>query len=46
LSIQPIAGVNNGMRRVSKVFRGTDIYGEIELKNIHRSQIANIAQNL
>ena len=40
------AGVNNGMRRVSKVFRNTDVYGEVELKNIHRSKIANIAQNL
>lgn len=40
------AGVNNGMRRVSKIFRGADIYGEVELKNIHRSKIANIAQNL
>jgi predicted ribonuclease YlaK len=40
------AGLNNGMRRVSKVFRGTEVYGEIELKNIHRSKIANIAQKL
>jgi predicted ribonuclease YlaK len=40
------AGLNNGMRRVSKIFRGTEVYGEIELKNIHRSKIANIAQKL
>lgn len=38
------AGSNNGMKRASKVFRGHDIYGEITLKNIHRSQIANIAE--
>ena len=38
------AGINNGLRRVSKVFRGKDIYGEITLKNIYRSKIANIAQ--
>ena len=38
------SGNNNGMRRASKVFRGTDVYGEIELKNIHRSKIASIAQ--
>jgi len=38
--------MNNGMRRVSKVFRNTDIYGEVELKNIHRSKIANIAEKL
>jgi predicted ribonuclease YlaK len=31
------AGTNNGMRRVSKVFRGSDIYGEVELRTIHRS---------
>ena len=38
------AGENNGMKRVSKVFRGSDIYGEVELKNIHRSKIAQIAE--
>ena len=38
------AGNNNGMRRASKVFRGTDVYGEVELRNIHRSKIANIAE--
>jgi predicted ribonuclease YlaK len=36
-------GANNGMRRVSKIFRGEDIYGEVELKQIHRSRIAEIA---
>lgn len=36
-------GSRNGMRRASEVFRGTNIYGEIELKNIHRSRIAEIA---
>ena len=40
------AGSNNGMRRVSQVFRGEDIYGEITLKKIHRSRIANIADKL
>lgn len=40
------AGSNNGMRRVSKVFRGEDIYGEVTLKKIHRSKIANIAEKL
>ena len=38
------SGANNGMRRVSQVFRGHDLYGEIELRNIHRSKIAMIAQ--
>lgn len=39
-------GVNNGMRRVSKVYRGKDIYGEVELKNVHRSKIAEIAEDI
>jgi predicted ribonuclease YlaK len=40
------AGSNNGMKRASKVFRGTDVYGEITLKNIHRSKIATIAEEM
>lgn len=40
------AGSNNGMRRASKVFRGTNVYGEVELKQIHRSKIAQIAENM
>ena len=40
------SGNNNGMRRVSKIYRGHDIYGEVTLKNIYRSQIAKIAENI
>ena len=40
------AGENNGMKRVSKVFRNHDIYGEVELKKIHRSRIAEIAEQM
>lgn len=36
-------GNNNGMRRLSEVFRGSNIYGEVELKNIYRSKIALLA---
>ena len=36
----------NGMKRASKIFRGSDIYGEIKLQKIHRSQIANIADKM
>lgn len=39
-------GNNNGMRRASKIFRGTEIYGEVELQNIQRSRIAQIANNI
>ena len=38
------AGNNNGMRRVSEVFRGDKIYGEVTLKNIYRSRIGQLAQ--
>lgn len=38
------AGSSNGMKRASQVFRGHDIYGEITLKQIHRSQVAMIAE--
>ena len=40
------AGSNNGMRRASQVYRGEDIYGEVTLKNIHRSRIAQIAEKM
>ena len=40
------AGINNGMRRASKVFRGTPVYGEIELCTNYRSQIASIAEKI
>lgn len=36
-------GSQNGMRRVSEVFRGQDFYGEVELNNIYRSDMARIA---
>ena len=39
-------GNNNGMRRVSEVFRGQDFYGEVTLKNIKRSRIAELAQQM
>ena len=37
-------GVHNGMKRVSQVFRGKDLYGEVKLQKIHRSKIAEIAE--
>lgn len=40
------AGSNNGMRRVSKVYRGSSFYGEVELQNIYRSRIAELAEKL
>lgn len=43
---EAFAGNNNGMRRASEVFRGTEVYGEVELQTIHRSKIASIAQKM
>lgn len=40
------AGNNNGMRRMSEVFRGQDFYGEVELQNIYRSRISQIAEKM
>lgn len=40
------AGHNNGMRRMSEVYRGQDFYSEVELKNIYRSRIAEIAERM
>ena len=39
-------GNNNGMKRVSEIFRGDPVYGEVTLQNIHRSRIARLAQQL
>ena len=38
--------VDNGMKRMSEVFRGSELYGEIELQRVHRSKIAEIADNM
>ena len=38
------AGAKNGMRRMSEVFRGYGVYGEVKLQNIYRSEIARIAE--
>ena len=40
------AGTNNGMKRASQIFRGNNIYGEVTLNNIHRSQIAQLAEKM
>jgi PhoH-like ATPase len=37
---------DNGMKRMSEVFRGTDLYGEVELQQVHRSRIADIADTM
>ena len=37
---------DNGMKRASEVFRGEDLYGEVELQNIYRSRLADIADKM
>lgn len=39
-------GEENGMRRLSEVFRGTDLYGEVKLNEIYRSRIAKLAATM
>ena len=44
VDLSQYAGNNNGMRRMSEIFRGQDFYGEVELQNIYRSRIASVAE--
>ena len=37
------SGANNGIKKLSKVFRGQEFYGEVTLQTIYRSKIAKIA---
>ena len=46
VDMEQYSGNKNGMKRMSEVFRGSDIYGEIELQNIYRSKIAEIADKM
>ena len=40
------ADINNGMRRVSQVYRGSDFYGQVCLENVYRSKIAELAAQM
>lgn len=44
VDLEAYAGDNNGMIKMSEVFRGYEFYGQVELKNIYRSRVAQIAQ--
>ena len=46
VDMEVYSGSNNGMKKMSKVFRDKDIFGQVELKNIHRSKIALIADEM
>jgi predicted ribonuclease YlaK len=38
--------LENGMKRVSEVFKGEKFFGQVDLQNIYRSRIANVAEKL
>ena len=44
VDLEAYEGNNNGMRALSKVFRGQPYYGEVTLQNCYRSQIAARAE--
>lgn len=46
VDLSSYAGDNNGLREASRVFRGSDIYGEVTLKKVFRSKIAELAQKM
>jgi len=46
VDLQAFEGNNNGMKRVSEVFRGQNFYGEVELPIVYRSKMAEWAENL
>ena len=46
VDLSSYSGNNNGMKRMSEVFRGHSLYGEVELQNIYRSKIAEIAEQM
>lgn len=46
VDMEVYAGDNNGMKKCSQAFKGESIYGQVELKTIHRSKIAAIADRM
>ncbi len=46
LDLIDYAGPNNGLIKVSNLFKGEDCFGQIDLKNIYRSEVAAIADKL
>ena len=46
VDVEAYAGANSGIRAMSKAFRGDEIFGQVELKNIYRSHIAELADSM
>lgn len=41
-----IYAIDNGMKKMSEAFRGTDLYGQVDMKTIYRSKIAELAEKM
>jgi predicted ribonuclease YlaK len=39
-------GINNGMKRAVDILKGEDLFGYVELQNIHRSKIADLVSKM
>ena len=40
------SGINNGMNRMSQIFRNQNFYGQVDLKYVHRSKISKVAEQM
>lgn len=46
VDLEAYAGANSGIREMSKIFRGSGLFGQVELKNIYRSEIGKLADKM
>lgn len=46
VDVDAYAGDNNGLKAMSKAFRGDSQFGQVDLKFIHRSHTANLAEKM
>lgn len=46
VDIRSYEGKNNGLRRLSEIFRGKDCYSEVKLQNNYRSVISDTAEDM
>lgn len=44
IDLEEYSGENNGIKRVSEVFRGAEYFGQVDLQKVHRSVIAERAE--
>lgn len=46
VDLESYAGERSGINSMSKVFRGKEVFGQVELQNIYRSQVAKLADKM